>query len=139
MKKLAAFAAFAVALVAFAPTVQAQTGAFAGRWEGTFKIQAPDGTEREPRPLVFTLTQKGNVITGTAGPADDQFPVEQGGIVEAGKAKFSVQQPDGPLFTFTLSIVKGRLTGEMLATRRDGTVGGTAKVDAGKAAAAAKK
>jgi hypothetical protein len=43
-----------------------------------------------------------------------------------------LQQPNGPLFKFTLSIVKGRLQGDM-AGERDGVVRGHAKVDAAKA------
>jgi hypothetical protein len=52
--------------------------------------------------------------------------------VNAGKATFDVQQPDGPLFKFTLTIVQGRLQGEM-AGERDGVVRGRAKVGAAKA------
>jgi hypothetical protein len=137
MKKLAAFVA--LACIALAPAVYAQTaGAFAGKWEGTFTRQQPDGTEAKPQTIVFNLTQKGNVITGTAGPASQQFPVEKGGTVTAGKAKFDVQQPNGPLFKFTLTIVKGHMTGDMEAHRPDGSVGGHAKVDATKAPAKAK-
>jgi hypothetical protein len=101
---------------------------FTGKWEGTFKMQRPDGTEGDPRPVVFNLTQKGKVLTGTAGPADRQWTVEKG-AVNAGKATFEVQQPDGPLFKFTLTIVKGRLQGDM-AGEREGVVRGHAKVDA---------
>jgi hypothetical protein len=43
-----------------------------------------------------------------------------------------VQQTDGPLFKFTLAIVKGRVQGDM-ADHRDGVVRGHAKVDAAKA------
>ena len=128
------FAAAALALLALAPPAAAQTaGGFTGRWEGTFKMQRPDGSEGDPRPVVFDLTQKGKVLTGTAGPADRQWKVEKG-AVDAGKATFEVQQPDGPLFKFTLTIVKGRLQGDM-AGEREGVVRGHAKVDAGKAAA----
>ena len=135
MKKLSVVA---IVLFALVSTVAAQKTAttFAGKWEGTFKMQRPDGTEGEPRPVLFDLTQKGNVLTGTAGPPDRQWNVEKG-AVNAGKATFEVQQPDGPLFKFTLEIVKGRLQGDM-AGERDGVVRGHAKVDAGKAEAAPK-
>ena len=124
--------AAALVLVAFAPGLTAQSAtSFTGKWEGTFKMQRPDGTEGDPRPVVFNLTQKAKVITGTAGPADKQWPVEKG-VVTDGKATFQVQQPDGPLFKFTLTIVKGRLQGDM-SGERDGVVGGHAKVDAAKA------
>ena len=127
MKKLIAFAL----VLTLAPAVSAQTSAsFTGKWEGTFTMQRPDGTAGEPRPVVFNLTQKTKELTGTAGPADRQWKIENGAIAD-GKATFDVQQPDGPLFKFTLTIVKGRLQGEM-AGQRDGVVRGRAKVDAAK-------
>ena len=52
--------------------------------------------------------------------------------MNAGKASFEVQQPDGPLFKFTLAIVKERLQGNM-AGEREGVVRGHAKVDAARA------
>ena len=117
-----------------APSPQtAQTAAsFIGKWDGTMRMQQPDGTEGEPRPIAFNLTQKGKDLTGIAGPPDQQLPIEKGAVA-AGKATFQVQQPNGPLFKFTLTIVKGRLQGEM-SGEADGVVRGHAKVDAGKAA-----
>ena len=124
--------ALAVMLAALAPAASAQTPAsFTGKWDGTFKMQRPDGTEGDPRPVVFDLTQKGKTLTGTAGPADQQWKIEKG-AVDAGKATFEVQQPDGPLFKFTLAIVKGRLQGDMTG-EREGVVRGRAIVDAAKA------
>ena len=104
---------------------------FTGKWEGTFKMQRPDGGEGDARPVVFNLTQKGKALTGTAGPADRQWTIDKG-AVNAGKATFEVQQPDGPLFKFTLTIVKDRLQGEMTG-EREGVVRGNAKVDAARA------
>jgi hypothetical protein len=124
--------AVALVLVAFAPGLAAQgSTSFTGTWEGTFKMQRPDGTEGNPNGVVFNLTQKGKVLTGTAGPADKQWKIDKG-AVNAGKATFEVQQPDGPLFKFTLAIVKGRLQGDM-AGEREGVVRGHAKVDAARA------
>jgi hypothetical protein len=133
MKKLVAII---VALSAFVPTLAAQTKtatSFTGKWTGTFTMQRPDGTENI-KDVVFDLTQKGKVLTGTAGPADTQWNIEKGAVVD-GKATFDVQQPNGPLFHFTLSIVKGHLQGDM-AGERDGVVRGHAKVDTTKAEAA---
>ena len=128
MKKLLAFA---FVLASFAPTVAAQTTAsFTGKWEGTFVRQRADGTE-EKQGIVFDLTQKGKVVTGTAGPGEQQWTIEKGAVAD-GKATFEVQQPNGPLFKFALSIVKGRLQGDMTG-ERDGVVRGQAKVDAAKA------
>ena len=67
----------------------------------------------------------------TAGPGDQQWEVQKG-TVAAGKATFEVQQPDGPLFKFTLAIVDGRLQGEMTG-EREGVVRGRAKIDAARA------
>ena len=130
MKRLAAFA---LILGALAPGVAAQTApSFTGRWEGTFTLQRPDGTEATPRPVVFNLTQKDKAITGTAGPANDQEKIEKG-VVDAGKATFEIPQSDGSFFKFTLAIVKERLQGEMSGLGPDGAVRGRAKIDAAKA------
>jgi hypothetical protein len=116
-----------------AKTGAAKAGAanFTGKWEGTFTMVKPDGTEGNSNQVVFNLTQKGKELTGTAGPADKQWKVDKG-VVDAGKATFEVQQPDGPLFKFALTIVKDHLQGEMTG-ERDGVVRGHAKVDAAKA------
>jgi hypothetical protein len=129
-------AAFALALATLAPSVSAQTAAasFTGKWEGTFVMQSPDGTEGAPKPVAFNLTQKGKELTGTAGPPQQQWNIDKGAVT-AGKATFEVQQPNGPLFKFTLTIVKGRLQGDM-AGEKDGVVRGHAKVDAAKVPAA---
>ena len=126
MKKLVAVVVILVALV---PTLAAQTAkSFTGKWEGTFVMQRPDGTSGEPKPVVFNLAQKGKQLTGTAGPADRQWKIDKGAVT-GGKATFEVQQPDGPLFKFALTIVKGRLQGDM-AGEREGVVRGHAKVEA---------
>jgi len=128
MKKLVGVA---IVLLALASAAAAQTAStFTGKWAGTFTRQRPDGTESDPSPVVFDLAQKGKVLTGTAGPPGKQIEIEKG-AVDAGKATFEVQPPDGPLFKFTLTIVKGRLQGDM-AGERDGVVRGHAKVDAAK-------
>jgi len=130
MKRLIALALVLAALV---PTLAAQTAApFTGRWEGTFTRQRPDGTESKDN-VVFNLTQKGAVLTGTVGPADEQLAIAKA-AVKAGKATFEVQAPNGQLFKFALSVVKGRLQGDMTG-EQNGVVRGTAKVDAGKAKA----
>lgn len=132
MKKLIAFA---FVLSVLAPAIAAQTSdSFTGKWEGTIKLQRPDGTEGE-RPAAFNLTQNGKELTGTAGPPDQQRQIEKGTVTD-GKATFEVQPPDGSSYKFTLTIVKGRLQGEM-TTERDGNVR-TAKIDAAKAKDAAK-
>ena len=127
--------AIALVLAGLAPALAAQTSpSFSGTWEGTFTMQRPDGTEGNSQPIVFNLTQKGKALTGTAGPGEQQWKIEEGAVAD-GKATFQVQQPNGPLFKFTLTIVKDRLQGEMTG-ERDGVVRGRAKVDAARAAKA---
>ena len=123
-----------LALAVHAGAVTAQSSSpFTGKWEGTFTMQRPDGTEGEARPVLFDLTQKGKSLTGTAGPGEQQWKLEHGAVAD-GKATFEVQQPGGSLFKFNLAIVKGRLQGDM-AGERDGVVRGRARVDAGRAKA----
>ena len=107
-------AAIVLALVVAAPA-QAQTKDLTGKWVGGLTRTAPDG-RTQTIDFQFNLTQKGKVITGTAGPnTDRQWTIEKGGAIEGGKITFKVQQPDGPLRTFTLAVVNERLQGEMLA------------------------
>ena len=124
-------AVFALVLVAFAPVAAQTATGFAGKWEGTFTRIAPDGTDGSVDSVVFDLTQKGTALTGTAGPPKEQWPISKGAVT-AGKATFEVQTPNGPLYKFALTIVKGRLQGEMIG-ERDGVVRGKARVDAAKA------
>ena len=108
----------------------AQTANLTGKWTGTLTRTAPDG-KSQSLDFMLNLTQKGKVLTGTAGPnAERQWAIEKG-VVDAGKVTFRVQQPDGPLRTFTLKLVKDRLQGEMLAELNAQSF--TAKVDAGRA------
>lgn len=122
-------AAIAVLLLTVAPA-QAQTPNLTGKWTGTLTRTAPDG-RTQSLDLMFDLTQKGKVLTGTVGPnAERQWAIEKG-AVDGSKVTFRVQQPDGPMRTFTLTLVKERLQGEMLAELKDQSF--TAKVDAGRA------
>lgn len=135
MKTLIAVAAL---LLTMAPA-QAQTGKPAdltGKWTGTFTRTAPDG-QTQTINFLFDLVQKGKVLTGTVGPnAERQWPIEKGGTVDGSKVNFKVQQPEGPMRTFTLQLVKDRLQGEMLAEMNGQSF--TAKVDAGRAPKPAK-
>jgi hypothetical protein len=130
MKTLAkTLAVFAIVLTALAPVAAQTAAAFTGKWEGTFTRTRSDGTENK-NGVVFNLTQKGAVLTGTAGPAEQQWEIAKGAVKD-GKATFEVQQPGGPLFKFALTIVKGRLQGDMTG-EANGVVQGQAKVDAEK-------
>jgi hypothetical protein len=113
------------------PQGTATTADLTGKWTGTLTRTAPDG-RTQSIDWMFDLTQKGKVLTGTTGPnAERQWTIEKGGAVNGDKVSFKVQQPDGPMRTFTLTLVKGRLEGEMLAELKGQSF--TAKVDAGRA------
>jgi len=104
-------AAVAMLLVTMAPA-QAQTTNFTGKWTGTLTRTRPDG-QSQSIDFLFDLTQKGKVLTGTAGPdAERQWPIEKG-VVDGTKVAFQVQQPDGPLRKCALALVEGRLKGTM--------------------------
>jgi len=126
MKTLAALALLLFTMV----PAQAQTTNVTGKWTGTFTRTAPDG-QTQSIGFLFDLTQKGKVLTGTVGPnAERQWKIEKG-AVDGTKVTFQVQQPDGPMRTFTLNLVKERLQGEMLAELNGQSF--TAKVDAERA------
>ncbi len=109
MKKFAALALIVLALIPAAVAAQAKD--LTGQWNATFTMTAPDGRSQSIT-FTFHLTQKGKTLTGTIGPsAERQWKVEKG-VVDAEKVNFQVQQPDGPLRTFTLKLVKDRLQGD---------------------------
>jgi hypothetical protein len=129
----AALLAFALAL---APTLSAQAVSFTGTWEGAFALPPrPNGTPGDSDPMQFNLSQKGKDLSGTIGPLpadkDQAWKVEKG-VVEGDKTTFEVQQPNGPLMRFRLTLVKGKLEGEMDFVRNN-VVRATAKVEAKKA------
>jgi hypothetical protein len=131
MKTLAAIAALLWAMAPAHAQTTKQTSNLTGKWTGTLTRTAPDG-RTQSIDFMCDLTQKGKVLTGTAGPnAERQWPIEKGGAVDGEKVTFKVQQPDGPMRTFTLQLVKDRLQGEMLAELKGQSF--TAKVDVGRA------
>ena len=126
MKTLAAIAL----VLATTAAAAAQTTDLTGKWTGTMTRTAPDGRS-QTIDWMLVLTQKGKVLTGTAGPnAERQWPIEKDGAVNGKKVTFKVQQPNGPLRTFTLELVKDRLQGEMLAELQGQSF--TTKVDVGR-------
>ena len=127
MKK---FAALAVLVVVSLATASAQTNV-TGKWTGTLTRTAPDG-QTQSIAFIFNLTQKGKLLTGTAGPTDErQWAIEKG-VVDGTKVTFQVQQPDGPLRKSTLTLVEGRLKGDMVLELNGQTIA-TVKVDMGRA------
>ena len=125
MKTLTTMALLLLTLV----PAQAQTANLTGKWTGKLTRTAPDG-QTQSIDWIFDLKQKDKVLTGTTGPnAERQWTIEKG-AVDGSNVTFRVQQPDGPMRTFTLKLVKDRLQGEMLAELKGQSF--TAKVDAGR-------
>ncbi len=113
MKTIAALVLFALALCPAATA--AQTPSLTGNWNATFTRTAPTG-QTQSITFTFHLTQKGKTLTGTIGPdAARQWKVDKG-VVDGNKVTFQVQQTDGPLRTFALALVKGRLQGTQTLT-----------------------
>jgi hypothetical protein len=109
MKKLSALVLLVLALI---PAVAAgQAANLTGQWNATFTMTRPDGTSQSIT-FTFHFVHKGKVLTGTIGPTPErQWKIEKG-VVDGGKVSFQVQQPDGPLRTFALKLVKDRLQGD---------------------------
>ena len=128
-------ATIAVALMTMAPAYAqtTKTADVAGTWTGKLTRTAPDG-RTQSIDFMAVLTQKGKVLTGTTGTnTERQWAIEKG-AVDGNAVTFRTQQPDGPLRTFTLKLVEGRLQGEMLAEPPNGQ-SFTTKVDFGRAPA----
>jgi hypothetical protein len=108
------FATLAFILVTTA-SAQMQDTDLTGKWNGSLTRTAPDGRS-QTIAWMLDLTHEGNTLTGTSGPSPErQWPLEKGATVEGSDVTFRVQQPQGPMRTFTLRLVDGRLTGQMLA------------------------
>ena len=110
MKTLAALAVLLLTTSAVQAQPKKSTPAnLTSKWTGTMTRTAPDGRS-QTIDWMFELTQKGQVLSRTAGPnGERQWPPEQGGAVAGNKATFKVQQPNGPMRTFTLALVTDRL------------------------------
>ena len=122
MKILAALALALFTMI----SVSAQAPNVTGKWTGTLTRTSPEG-QTQSLNFMFELTQKGKVLTGTAGPnAERQWPIEKG-TVNGADVTFRFQQPEGPMRTFTLKLVNDHLQGEMLAELNGQSF--TAKVD----------
>ena len=113
MKTLATIVLTALVLVP--AVIAAQATDLTGNWNAKFTATRPDGTQQSIT-FTFHFTQKGKVLSGTIGPTPErQWKVEKG-VVDGAKVTFQVQQPDGPLRSFTLTHAKAHLTGCLLYT-----------------------
>jgi hypothetical protein len=82
-----------------------------GAWSGTLEMINPNG-ENKTRPLVMTLKQTGDEVTGTIGPRDDdQLPVLKG-KVNGSKLMFEVDAHNDGIIKFVLNTTDDAITGE---------------------------
>jgi len=108
MKTLAAIVLIGLALVPAG--IAAQSNDLTGNWNATFTRVTPAGGTQSIT-FTFHFTQKEKELTGTVGPEPErQWKIEKG-VVDGAKVTFQVQQPEGPLRSFTLTCAKGRLEG----------------------------
>lgn len=99
-----------LALVVMPAGISAQPTDLSGNWNATFTRTASNG-QTQSITFTFHFVQKGKTLTGTVGPEPArQWTVEKG-VVDGDAVRFQVQQPDGPLRKFTLTLIKGRLQG----------------------------
>jgi hypothetical protein len=103
-------------------TAAAAAADVSGNWVGTYDLTFPDG-QAQSGQVYMTLKQAGSEITGTAGPAEQQWPITNGKI-DRNRITFDLQS-DGPLYKVELTLAEGRLKGEATGQTGDGTLKAT--------------
>jgi len=99
----------ALLVAGFALTAAADTNV-SGKWSGSFNITGPDG-ETKDATAFLVLQQKGNEITGSVGPSEDeQFPIGKGKI-EGDKISIEADH-EGHSIKLDLILEADRITGE---------------------------
>ena len=106
--------ALLIALAAFTAVAADVTG----KWSGTFTFDnGNNGT------AMVVLKQSGAVVTGTAGPVEDQQWPIQNGKVAGNKITCEVKSPDdGVLYKIDLTLAGDSLKGDISAAAPDGQI-----------------
>src|SRR5579883_1764747 len=121
----------ALALALFLQSFAAWTAGadVTGKWTGTFVMDGAKDGARESA-VILNLKQDGSVLSGTAGPTEDQqWPVEKG-RVEGDRGHLEVQS-SGPLLKFDLALASDHLKGDAHISANGQEL--SAKVDAQRA------
>lgn len=84
-----------------------------GRWTGKLIVNSPDGEQSHAAMVVFK--QDGTSLTGTAGPDDDQTPI-QNGKVDGSTITFDIAR-DGIVMHFNLKQNEDEIAGEVTRER----------------------
>ena len=94
-------------------------GDVTGKWRGQLLTTREDGTENAG-PALLVLKQEGTVVTGTAGPDENERHELRAGKEENGTVTFEV--PSGPLvMKFTLKLDGEELKGDIVRERNGQT------------------
>jgi hypothetical protein len=95
-----------------------------GKWSGTFDITGPDGSVQHTTAFLI-LKQDGDVITGSAGPGEDQQKeIQEGKLNGAGIDFFMMGQTR---MVFHLRVEGDHIRGDASTETDDGKM--TAKLD----------
>ncbi len=96
-----------------------------GRWSGRIDFDNPGG---HPDTAYLVLKQKGEQVTGTAGPGpSSQFQIEKGSI-QGSKLTLEVPLPEGGRMKFNLTVEGDRIKGNVIG-EKNGNPAGAAQVE----------
>lgn len=105
-----------VALVLFLFSGALLAADASGRWIGSFTMTARDG-ESHPGTALLMLKQEGAVLTGTAGPNENDQKTIQHGKAEEGVITFTLEPHEGAVMRFTLKQAGDEMTGDIRGER----------------------
>lgn len=80
-----------------------------GKWSGTVDIKQ-DG-EAQTIPVIMVVKQDGNKLTGTAGPEEEQHPI-QNGVVDGNTVTLEVDGGEA-IFYLTLKVDGDQISGDV--------------------------
>ena len=89
-----------------------------GRWSGNLIVPSDDGAEQS-HPALLVLKQEGGTLTGTAGPAEDQQPF-QNGTVDNGVVTFELARGES-VMRFNLKQDGDEIKGDVTREREGQT------------------
>jgi hypothetical protein len=89
-----------------------------GKWSGTVVPMGADGKPGESSDSAYlVLKQSGTTLTGTGGAdASQQWPIQNGKIV-ADKITLQVTDPDGTVYSLSMTVNGDHLAGDVSMTR----------------------
>lgn len=90
-----------------------------GKWSVT--LSPEDGQSDSG---VAILKQNGDLLTGTAGPADGELSEISNGKVDGNKVSFDLARPNGMVLKINLILDGDSMTGDVVATKDGQTMKG---------------